>query len=72
MTLEDLEMIHDELTTNTPGAIDKQNTSFKKWLEEGFQPALSLAQKVSSFEGYRAVIKGYLAGFEDPHIPERG
>lgn len=58
------------LKQNHPAYIDRQekHESFHLWLEPGLHQALGLAEKVSSFEGYRAALAFYIAGFKDFHL----
>lgn len=67
MTLNDLAGMHKIITENSSAALDKDNSTFVKWLEEGFVQSKAKAKQVSTFGGYVAALRFYAAGFRETH-----
>jgi len=67
---EDLKASKELIEKHHPALVDPlaDHVDFKKWLSDGYEGALELADKVSSFEGYRDVLAFYAAGFRDGHL----
>ncbi len=63
----DLASVHDELAENHPGAIDPENESFGRWLEDGYRAALEEADAAESLDDVLATLRFYVAGFADGH-----
>ena len=68
LALEDLATIKSELQENHPGAVDRENPSFARWLEQGYIEASQLARQADSFGGYYFALRRYADGFNDSHL----
>lgn len=68
VTKKDLRQARKVLIDHSAGAKDWANPAFTNWLEYGYDQALNLSNKVTSYEGYLACLKYYAAGFQDEHI----
>ncbi|MGF1490245.1 MAG: hypothetical protein ACFBSE_24405, partial [Prochloraceae cyanobacterium] len=68
LALQDLAAIKTELEENHPGAVDRENPQFAKWMREGYIEASELARKADSFEGYYFALRRYTSGFNDYHL----
>lgn len=68
LTKHDLKAIQSLLKVNHPGAKDRINTDFSKWLKRGYQEALARSNKVESIQGYYFTIQAFINGFQDGHL----
>ncbi|WP_026871370.1 S41 family peptidase [Inquilinus limosus] len=64
----DVDFIHQQIEANHPGAVDKENPGFRDWLRDGYEQARRELPSVSSIGDYLSVLRGYQAGFRDPHV----
>ena len=64
----DLDFVYNTLRADHPGAIDKQNPAFKKWMERGYVHASSAARKAASLDDAKRVLARYAGGFADGHL----
>lgn len=64
----DVLALYEDLKSNHPGAVDTENPQFRVWLEEGKAKALAESKSISRFQGYQAVLRRYVAGFQDSHL----
>ncbi len=64
----DLAFIHQQLESNHPGSVDPQNQAFGNWLIGGLATANADISNVKTLEDYFLVLRGYVAGFRDPHV----
>jgi hypothetical protein len=68
MTARDLAAAKELISSNHPAAVPGIDPEFQSALKDGYSSALQLAEQVRSYEGYRAVLQRYSAGFGDRHI----
>lgn len=66
--IRDLSAVHQLIVTSHPGAIDKENTNFAAWVEQGYLQAKKLNLLVSSRRDAHAVLGFYISGFKDGHV----
>ena len=71
MTAQDLVAARQLIGDNHPAAVPGTDPQFEAALNGGYSSATRLAEKVRSYEGYRAVLQRYAAGFGDRHISSR-
>jgi hypothetical protein len=71
LTAEDLAAARELLSGNHPAAVPGNDPDFEAALHAGYSSATQLAAQVRSYDGYRAVIQRYAAGFGDRHISTR-
>ena len=68
LALQDLAAIKTELQENHPGAVDRENPKFAKWMREGYIEASLLAKTADSIGGYYFALRRYINGFNDGHL----
>lgn len=68
LTAQDLAAAKELIGSNHPGAVAGDDPEFSAALNAGYDSAMQLATQVRSYEGYRAVLQRYAAGFGDRHI----
>lgn len=64
----DLITINSLISTQTPGAVDKQNPSYQEWMKRGLNLSNELANKAGTYKGYFYTLKYYVNGFHDEHF----
>lgn len=64
----DLAAVHQLIASAHPGTIDKQNSGFTAWTEQGYRQARQLALRVNSARDAQAVLGFYISGFKDGHV----
>jgi hypothetical protein len=65
---EDLDQLKDILLKAHPGAIDSENPSVARWIQEGHLKAKSLISKIENYDDLLAVMRYYITGFRDGHL----
>mgnify|MGYP005814200567 CR=1 FL=1 len=65
---KDLDYIYQAAKNNHPGYVDKENTYFKNWLEEGYKQGLENSEEASSLMDVMNTLRTYIAGFADGHF----
>ncbi|TXK59624.1 S41 family peptidase [Alkalisalibacterium limincola] len=68
MAKQDLQALHDILSENHPGAVDEENTRFRRWLADGLEAGMRDAEAAASLSDYRTTLLKYTNGFRDNHI----
>src|SRR5687768_15245516 len=68
MTAQDLAAAKQLIGDNHPAAVPGIDPEFETALIAGYSSAMQLAEQVRTYEGYRAVLQRYAAGFADRHI----
>lgn len=68
MAAQDLSAARQLIADNHPAAVPGTDPEFEVALNAGYSSAMQLAEQVRSYEGYRAVLQRYAAGFGDRHI----
>lgn len=68
LAAQDLAAAKELIGANHPGALPGNDPEFAVALNDGYSSAMQLATQVRSYEGYRAVLQRYAAGFADRHI----
>ena len=68
MTRTDLDFIHTTLLEHHPGPLNPEDPAFGEWLSAGYEDALAGLGSVTSYGGYRALLRRYAAGFRDGHL----
>jgi len=71
MTAEDLASAKALISANHPAAVPGYDSEFETALNGGYSSAMQLAAQVRSYDGYRAVLQRYAAGFGDRHISSK-
>jgi hypothetical protein len=71
MSAQDLASAKALIAVNHPAAIPGHDAEFEAALNGGYTSAMQLAAQVRSYDGYRAVLQRYAAGFADRHISSR-
>jgi hypothetical protein len=72
MAEQDLSAARELIAANHPAAVlGTDDPEFQSSLHAGYSSALELAAQVRSYQGYRAVLQRFAAGFRDRHITSR-
>lgn len=61
----ELDAARDAVRAGHPGAIDKDNPAFGQWDAKGYEQARAMLPMVDSYDSMLAVVRYYLAGFQD-------
>jgi hypothetical protein len=64
----DLAFARDAIRDNHPGPVDPEAPGFNKQLEEAFAAADARGRAATSFEGYAASLRSFVAAFHDGHM----
>ncbi|HEY5800012.1 MAG TPA: hypothetical protein VIT92_07315, partial [Burkholderiaceae bacterium] len=64
----DLDFVYQTLKDNHPGAIDKDNPYFRRWMDTGYAQAAARAAKAASLSDVVQLLGAYGAGFADGHL----
>lgn len=67
-TIEDLSDAHEIIERQSPASVDPENHAMRSWHIEGYRQALARAELVTSAQGWRYVLTGYVHGYGDPHL----
>ena len=65
---QDIAAVRQAIAAAHPGAIDAENPGFVRWMEDGAVAALALASRVQTRDDMLAVVRFYIAGFQDGHV----
>ena len=68
LTRRDLAAMRKTLLENHPGPVDPRNPAYRRWLDQGYERALAMADSVDGLDGMMAVLSFYTSGFEDGHL----
>ena len=68
LTRQDVQAFHDQVAANHPGPLNRLDPGFTKRHEASFALAHRRAGQVRSYGGYIAVMRGYVASFNDGHL----
>lgn len=68
MASTDLDAVRKLIVEAHPGAIDPDNPEFNVWVEQGYRQAQQHIPYVESYDTAVAVMRYYVAGFEDGHM----
>jgi hypothetical protein len=71
MAAQDLAAAKALISANHPAAVPGHDAEFEAALNAGHSSTVQLAAQVRSYDGYRAVLQRYAAGFADRHISSR-
>src|SRR3990167_6958921 len=67
-TVNNLDLIHAHILTESPGAIDPNNPDFMKNMTVHYNQALSMANQVNDYAGYYQVLNNFVNSFQDSNI----
>lgn len=67
-TVNNVDLIHAHILTESPGSIDPSNPGFMKDMSIHYEKALKMADQVNNYVGYYGVLNYFVNSFQDSNI----